>query len=235
MQLIVEEFDTEAEADVHISRAEVFEDVVVDNVEEEHGGIAAVLAVGDTSGEGGAEAIVDHVEIEALRACIFEVLDIRRLDGEDRADTTIRQIANQGCELNLCPDTDVLQLVALVARIFGELYLVLVHAVGGIEIGTKGRRELVPAEFEAHLEVVEEVEGRQAIEGVALHSDIPLRTLHLQVVVVVDCKMIRGDTVHLVGNEVVDKHLAKAEDGVGVEAGAAGMKPYHPGIILGGS
>ena len=225
MQLIVEEFDTEAETDVHIARAEVFEDVVVDNVEEEHGGIAAVFTIG----------VVDHVEIEALRACIFEVLDIRRLDGEDRADTTIRQIANQGCELNLCPDTDVLQLVALVARIFGELYLVLVHAVGGIEIGTKGRRELVPAEFEAHLEVVEEVEGRQAIEGVALHSDIPLRTLHLQVVVVVDCKMIRGNTVHLVGNEVVDKHLAKAEDGVGVEAGAAGMEPHHPGIILGGS
>lgn len=235
MQLIVEEFDTEAEADVHIARAEVFEDVVVDNVEEEHGGIAAVFTIGDTSGEGRAEAIVDHVEIEALRACIFEVLDIRRLDGEDRTDTTIGQIANQRCELNLCPDTDVLQLVALVARIFGELYLVLVHAVGGIEIGAKGRRELVPAEFEAHLEVVEEVEGGEAIEGVALHSDIPLRTLHLQVVVVVDCKMIRGDTVHLVGNEVVDEHLAKAEDGVGVEAGAAGMESHHPGIILGGS
>ena len=234
MQLIVEEFDTEAEADVHVARVEILKDVVVGDVEIEHGGIAAIFTIGDASGEGGAEAIVDHVEIEALRACIFEVLDIRRLDGEDRADTTIRQIANQGCELNLCPDTDVLQLVALVARIFGELYLVLVHAVGGIEIGTKGRRELVPAEFEAHLEVVEEVEGRQAIEGVALHTDVTLITLHLQVVVVVDCKMIRGDTVHLTGNEVVDKHLAKTEDGVGVEAGAAGMKPYHPGIILGG-
>ena len=108
LQLIVEEFDTEAEADVHIARAEVFEDVVVDNVEEEHGGIAAVLTIGDASGKGGAEAIVDHVEIKALRACIFEVLDIRRLDGEDRTDTAIGQIVDQGRELKLGPDTDVL-------------------------------------------------------------------------------------------------------------------------------
>ena len=232
--LIVEEFNTEAETDVHVARVKILKDVVVGDVEIEHGGIAAILTIGDACGKGGAEAIVDHVEVEALGPRIFEVLDIRRLDRDNRTDTTIGQIVNQGCELNLCPDTDVLQLMALVARIFGELYLVLVHAVGGIEIGAKGRRKLVPAEFEAHLEVVEEVEGRQAIEGVALHTDVTLIALHLQVVVVVDHKMIRGDTVHLTGNEVVDKHLAKTEDGVGVEAGAAGMEPYHPGVILGG-
>ena len=106
--LIVEEFDTEAEADVHVARAEVLEDVVVGDVEIEHGGIAAIFTIGDASSEGGAEAIVDHVEIEALRACIFEVLDIRRLHRDNRTDTTIRQIVNQGRELKLGPDTDVL-------------------------------------------------------------------------------------------------------------------------------
>ena len=106
--LIVEEFNTEAEADVHVARVKILEDVVVGDVEEEHGGIAAIFTIGDTSGEGGAEAIVNHVEIEALRTRIFEVLDIRRLDGEDRADTAIGQIVDQGRELKLGPDTDVL-------------------------------------------------------------------------------------------------------------------------------
>ena len=205
----------------------------MDDINEEHGGVAAVLAVGDACGKGGAEAIVEVVEVEALGAGILEVLDIRRLDGDDRTDTAIGQIAYQGRELEFGAEAQVLEFVALEVGIAGELNLILVHAVGGIGVRANGRRELMPAELKTHLEVVEEVEGGKAVEGVALHADIAQIALHLQVVVVVDVEMIIGDAIHLVGDETVDKHLAKPQHCTGVQAGATGMKSYHPRVVLG--
>ena len=233
LQLIIEELHAEAEADVQVACMEVFEDVVMDNIDKEHGGIAAVLAIGDTSGEGGAEAIVEVVEAEALGTGILEVLDIRRLDGDDGADTAIGQIANQRYELEFGTEAQVLELVALEVGIIGELNLILVHAVGGIDVRANGRRELMPAELETYLEVVEEVEGGKAVEGVTLHADIAQIALHLQVVVVVDVEMVIGDAIHLIGDETVDKHLAKPQHCTGVQAGATGMKSYHPRVVLG--
>lgn len=106
--LIIEKFDAEAEADVQVARMEVLENVVMDNIDKEHSRIAAVLTVGDASGEGGAETIVEVVEAEALGTGILEVLDIRRLDGDDGADTAIGQIADQGRQFEFGTEAQVL-------------------------------------------------------------------------------------------------------------------------------